>query len=942
MLRRAQFSIVDLLLASIGAMVIHSTGLHFFTVFPFTWSFYPYWSIGISVLLLLPYLVWRGLRYVKWNDTTPLQSTNKSIMGVVILIYLVSVGITAYGVRWLDTDLHARALIQFENKAERISAEVNRRFNQPIYGLKGARGAFAAHGGLTRQGFKNYMSTRDLANEFPGVRGFGFIERVTKDDVALFTSREQHDNAPLYTIKSNTPYDDLFVIKYIEPLEPNIEALGYDIGQELSRRHAAELAATTGNPTLTSPVTLVQDGQKRPGFLYLVPTYQEGIKPLLPDGTPAKFIGWFYAPMVADDLLRGLLDTVDATLDFELHHVGGENTFIYDANHATRLESSIFESHKSLNIGGEPFEILVHSTRAFENTLNTSSIPLAVFGGILASNAISFCVWLLLVGNARTRRLAQTMTQDLDRLARVVKHTENAVTINDRQMRITWVNEGFTRLTGYTLEEAYGKTPGELVGSGDNESQVIEQLAQAVEQGVACKAIVRNRSKDGRIYWFSTEVQPTFDERGVVNGFMEIGSDITQQKEAQLALNDLSERMSLATDSAGIGIWEWDLQTNTLTWDCQMYQLYGHQELLNDLPYEIWSRRVLPEDLPAAEFEMSRAIQTGTPYEVQFRILRLDDKVRNIRAVGRSVRNDKGATIKMVGVNFDVTETVQAQEALVLSEEFLERTGRIAGVGGWNYHWNPERIELSNETRILYEFPFGYNPSVSDFLSCYMVEDQAKIIDAFKTAQHIGSGWDFELPFMTHAGTKRWVRIVGEVEWQELTPVSVIGSIQDISVRKQIELDLQESKLKAENANIAKGQFLANMSHEIRTPMNAILGMLHLLQQTGLTKQQTDYSSKATIATKSLLSIINDILDFSKIEAGKLTLDPREFIIDGLLNEIAPIISAYVGGKRIEVLFNVDPELRHVFIGDDLRLRQILINLIGNAIKFTEHGACSG
>jgi len=142
----------------------------------------------------------------------------------------------------------------------------------------------------------------------------------------------------------------------------------------------------------------------------------------------------------------------------------------------------------------------------------------------------------------------------------------------------------------------------------------------------------------------------------------------------------------------------------------------------------------------------------------------------------------------------------------------------------------------------------------------------------------------------------------------------------------------------AEAASRAKSQFVANMSHEIRTPMNAILGMLHLLQNTALTARQKDYAEKSEGAAKSLLGILNDILDFSKVEAGKLDLDPEPFEFDRLVRDLATIYSSNVKAKQLELLFDIDPHIPRVLIGDALRLQQVLINLGGNAIKFTAQG----
>ncbi|WP_448202788.1 response regulator [Azospirillum sp. sgz302134] len=160
----------------------------------------------------------------------------------------------------------------------------------------------------------------------------------------------------------------------------------------------------------------------------------------------------------------------------------------------------------------------------------------------------------------------------------------------------------------------------------------------------------------------------------------------------------------------------------------------------------------------------------------------------------------------------------------------------------------------------------------------------------------------------------------------------------EIAERKRAEEALRQAKTVAEAASRAKSAFLANMSHEIRTPMNAILGLVHLLQQTDLSARQRDYAQKIRVSAQSLLGILNDILDFSKVEAGKLELEQVDFRLDDLLQNLAVIVGTAAQDKDIEVLFSVGPEVPLDLVGDPLRLQQVLINLAGNAIKFTDAG----
>ncbi|MCG2593044.1 PAS-domain containing protein [Ramlibacter sp. XY19] len=173
---------------------------------------------------------------------------------------------------------------------------------------------------------------------------------------------------------------------------------------------------------------------------------------------------------------------------------------------------------------------------------------------------------------------------------------------------------------------------------------------------------------------------------------------------------------------------------------------------------------------------------------------------------------------------------------------------------------------------------------------------------------------------------------------EEGRALGLLGIARDITRRKQEEAALIRAKEEAQLASGAKSRFLSSMSHEIRTPMNAVLGMLSLLRTTELTPSQEEYAGKAEGAARALLSLLNDILDFSKIEAGQMRLDRRPFSLEQMLADLSVILSSNVGDRDLEVLYDLDPQVPDGLVGDDMRLRQILINLGGNAVKFTERG----
>ena len=159
-----------------------------------------------------------------------------------------------------------------------------------------------------------------------------------------------------------------------------------------------------------------------------------------------------------------------------------------------------------------------------------------------------------------------------------------------------------------------------------------------------------------------------------------------------------------------------------------------------------------------------------------------------------------------------------------------------------------------------------------------------------------------------------------------------------IGVRAQSRQKLEKAKLEAEDANRTKSDFLARMSHEIRTPMNAIIGLTHLALKTEMTSKQNDYLTKVDMSAKSLLGIINDILDFSKIEAGRLEVENIDFLLDDVFNDVLNMLGIQAEQKGLEFLLMVRSTVPNLLVGDRLRLGQILLNLTGNAVKFTESG----
>ena len=418
-------------------------------------------------------------------------------------------------------------------------------------------------------------------------------------------------------------------------------------------------------------------------------------------------------------------------------------------------------------------------------------------------------------------------------------------------------------------------------------------------------------------------------------GFLQ---DITETKEVELALRRSEQRLEGILYGTDAGTWEWEPQTGSVVLNTRWAAMLGYT-LAELAPHcvDTWRRLIHPDDLGEAELRLSSCLSGESPfYECELRMRHRAGYWLWVFEKGRVVDwGPDGSPWRLAGIQLDISDQKLAERALATQQERFRRFFEDNGSVMVMIDPDSGRIEAANKAAVrFYGYPLERLIGLHmDAINTLRPEELARRHREV-AANSLSS---FSAPHRLASGEVRQVRI-------HSSPITVgprtllFSIIHDETARVQAETELRKAKEAAEAAAQAKGQFLAQMSHEIRTPMNGILGLAELALHRPLEPLAREYLEKLYRSGVDLLGILNDILDQSRIESGKLALHNAPFPVEGLLGALRDLFAEGAAEKGLAVRLHAAENVPPSVVGDALRLRQVLSNLIGNAIKFTEHG----
>lgn len=514
------------------------------------------------------------------------------------------------------------------------------------------------------------------------------------------------------------------------------------------------------------------------------------------------------------------------------------------------------------------------------------------------------------------------------------------VSITDITGRITYANDKFIQISGYPIDMLLGQDH-RIINSGVHPKAFFANLWQVILAGQVWHGEICNRSRAGSLYWVQATIVPLVDDLGVPDQFIAIRTDITARKQMQVAVAEAESRVRRITNAVPGVVYQCVVGHGRVSYTFvseRLREIRGldAKELIED--GQIAFQQIIEPDRATCLTEVLAAGENRTPWRGDYRVRLPDGSLRWIRSeINPEPEPAQDGSTVFTGIWQDVTQLKEAGDRL------REVTESVPVVVFQYRLWADGSRNFPFCSSVVYQI-CGLHPQAvmadpAVFFSQIHPADQHAFEQAFiasaKTLVRISL--DFR---MLHKVTGDTIWVHGESMPKRAADSGLLwnGYLADISQAVQASDELRRAKEAAEIANRSKSDFLANMSHEIRTPMNGVIGMTELALETDLTKEQRDYLDIVKSSSDALLRVINDILDFSKIEAGKLQIEKIPFNLEQMVSDMLKTLALRAHAKGLELVCDMAPDLPMDVIGDPGRLRQILINLVGNGIKFTECG----
>jgi PAS domain S-box-containing protein len=525
-----------------------------------------------------------------------------------------------------------------------------------------------------------------------------------------------------------------------------------------------------------------------------------------------------------------------------------------------------------------------------------------------------------------------------ERFRGVFEHAQGGMCVGSLDGHLMQVNAAFCRMVGYSEQELLAKTWMDLTHPDDIGSALQDQVRFWQERRESVDMEMRFLHRSGNVVWVRVRPSLVRDLRRSPLYFVVHVEDITERKRTEEALRDSEERFRIMADGCPAIMWVTNAEGGIRFINRAWRDLLGTS--YEEMEGRKWQLVLHPDDADEYVAAFRKAVREQTPFRAEARARGADGEWLWVASYAEPRFSPGGEFLGHVGLSPDITDRKRTEQALQASEEKFRQFAENIREVFWMLdpvarevlYVSPAYAQVwGRSCDSVYRNPLAWSEAIHP--------DDLERALAWHAGYMRGDPVEAEYRIRTPEGQEKWIRDRAfPIRDGDGQLVRAVGIAEEITAQKRYEAELIRAREGADAANRAKSCFLANMSHEIRTPMNGVLGMVQLLLETDLTAEQMEYVTLAQSSGQALLTLIDDILDLSKIEARKVTLENLHVPLDETVREVIGLLGVQAAAKGLAIHSRVSPEIPSNLVGDPRRLRQVLLNLAGNAVKFTEHG----